>query len=140
MTKQGYMPVAQRDDWRTPQSFFDDLHREFDFTIDAAASAENKMLDRYWSIEQNAIMQDWRGERVWCNPPYGRAQNDFIRKAAALDADISVLLIPARTDTKIWHDCIFGIAEVRFVKGRLKFEGGAYSAPFPSAVCIWKRS
>jgi phage N-6-adenine-methyltransferase len=123
--------------WGTPRSVFDPLNAEFDFTIDAAASAENALLPRYWDLAQNALFQDWDSERVWCNPPYGEAQRDFIRKASR-SRGLSVLLIPARTDTSIWHSCIHGKAEVRFVKGRIRFEGAPHNAPFASAIVIFR--
>ena len=128
--------TSARDDWRTPRYLFDRLHAEFDFTIDAAASAENAMLPRYWDKQQDALRQNWDGERVWCNPPYGDIQRAFIIKAHRSKA-LSVLLIPARTDTLIWHSCIHGKAEVRFVKGRLRFSGSDKDAPFASAIVIF---
>lgn len=122
--------------WGTPRTVFDPLHREFAFTVDAAASSENALLPRYWDLEANALFQDWDNERVWCNPPYGEAQRDFIHKASRSQG-LVVMLIPARTDTSIWHSCIHGKAEVRFVKGRIKFNGAPSCAPFPSAVVIF---
>ena len=128
-----------KDDWRTPIELFQELHNEFEFTIDAAASPQNALLPRYWTKDDDALMTDWFGERVYCNPPYGRMAGKFIRKAALCEAHVSLLLIPARTDTHAWHDCIFGKAEVRFLRGRLKFSESKGSAPFPSAVVIWRR-
>ena len=133
-----YMNAAQRDDWGTPPDLFARLHTEFDFTIDAAASPDNALLPRYWTREQDAVLQHWHGERVYCNPPYGREAAAFIRKAASMEAECTVLLLPSRTDTAIWHDCIFGKAEVRFLRGRLKFRGAKNGAPFPSAVVVFK--
>ena len=133
-----YTAPPERFDWQTPPEIFDPLHREFGFTIDAAATKENALLPRYWTKEDDALVQDWGGERVWCNPPYGKFQIPFIRKAAQRKAEIAVLLIPARTDTLIWHECIFGVAEVRFIKGRIRFDG-KFRAPFPSALCIYQR-
>lgn len=134
----GYMPQPERFDWRTPPEIFDPLHEEFDFTIDAAASVENALLPRFWTEQDNALIQDWSGERVYCNPPYGKHQIPFIQKASVCEAEVSVLLIPARTDTRIWHDKIFPLAEVRFLKGRVKFDGKA-PAPFASALVIFRR-
>ena len=123
-------------EWQTPPHIFAPLHEEFGFTIDGAASKANALLPRFWSYMDNALIQDWNPERVWCNPPYGAAQLAFIRKAAA-SSGLSVLLIPARTDTRIWHECIHGKAEVRFLKGRVQFVGARYNAPFASAVVIF---
>ena len=134
----GYIARSERTDWGTPIDLFTCLHDEFAFTIDAAASAENALLGRYWTLSDNAIVQDWSGERVFCNPPYGREVTPFIVKAAERRAAVAVLLVPARTDTKAWHEHIFPKAEIRFLKGRLTFRGALASAPFPSAVVIWK--
>ena len=128
--------MSTNNEWGTPRRIFDPLHAEFGFTIDAAASAENALLPRYWDLAANALFQDWDTERVWCNPPYGNAQRDFIHKASR-SRGLAVLLIPARTDTSIWHSCIHGKAEVRFVKGRIQFVGAKWNAPFASAVVIF---
>ena len=130
---------SDKDDWQTPPEIFGPLHDEFDFTIDAAATAANAMRPRYWTVEDDAISQDWVGERIWCNPPYGRTQKSFIEKAAECRAEVAVLLLPAHPDTAAWHDWIFPVAEVRFLRGRIKFVGGQHSAPFPSAVAIFRR-
>ena len=137
----GYMNQSQRDDWKTPPQVFNPMNDRFNFTIDAAASSSNTLLPRYWSIYDNALLQDWSGERVWCNPPYGRDQIPFIRKAFERQADVSVLLIPSRTDTKVWHECILngGANEIIFIRGRVKFVGANQSAPFPSALVIWRK-
>lgn len=139
MSGRGYMLPTARHDWRTPPQVFDALHKEFAFTVDAAASHENALLPRYWTARKDGAVQDWTGERVWCNPPYGKEQIPFIRKAAQRTAEVAVLLVPARTDTRIWHECVFGVAEVRFVKGRLKFGEGKTPAPFPSAILIYRK-
>ena len=126
----------------TPQDLFDFLNGLFRFTLDAAATAENAKCERYYTKEDDALVQVWDG-RVWCNPPYGREIGRFVEKGmnSALDKDAEnvVMLLPSRTDTRWWHEHVQGIAsEVRFVKGRLKFEGGKHSAPFPSAVIIYR--
>ena len=83
------------------------------------------------------------GGAVFCNPPYGRKIGQWVRKAyeEAKRGTTVVLLIPARTDTTYFHDYIYGKAEIRFVRGRLRFtdeEGNAYApAPFPSMVVIY---
>lgn len=130
---------SDKHDWQTPPEVFGPLHEEFGFTLDAAASAENALLPRFWSLAENALLQDWSGERIWCNPPYGRGQIAFIRKAAERKAEIAVLLIPARPDTAAWHDYILPTAEIRFLRGRIRFVGAPYPAPFPSALAIWRK-
>lgn len=111
--------------WETPQRLFDDLNREFHFTLDACATAQNAKCTRYYNLEQNGLRQPWSGV-VWCNPPYGRKIGQWVRKAFAASSEGStvVMLLPARTDTKWFHDWIYNRSEIRFLKGRLKFGGG----------------
>ena len=135
----GYIKTAKKTDWKTPPEIFEPLHEKYQFTIDAAASKKNALLARYWTEEDNALKQNWANERVWCNPPYGREQNEFIMKAFKREAQITCLLIPARTDTRIWHDCILHdkADEIIFLKGRIKFVGAKQAAPFPSALIFF---
>ena len=128
----------KKHDWQTPPEVFEPLDAEFGFTVDAAASAENAMLARYWDVASDGATQPWAGERVWCNPPYGREQRWWIEKAHRSEAEVAVLLLPARPDTAAWHDWILPSAEVRFLRGRIRFVGAKYSAPFPSAIVIWR--
>ena len=132
------MSSSERQDWQTPDDIFVPLHYEFAFTVDVAANRQNAMLPRYWTETDDGLAQPWDGERVWCNPPYGKWQKAFVEKAAERLAEVSVLLIPARTDTAIWHDYIFPLAEVRFLRGRIRFVGSKHSAPFPSAVVVFR--
>lgn len=133
------------DDWRTPREFFEKLREEFNFSVDAAASAQNAMLPRYWTREIDGLAQDWVGAgSVWCNPPYGRETTRWVEKAyrSAQAGAVVVVLIFARTDTKWWHHYAMRASEIRFVRGRLHFEKpdgtrGA-PAPVPSAVLIFR--
>ena len=136
--KEGANVKGGTNEWETPDKVFAPLHLEFRFTVDAAATAANAKLPRFWTKETDALVQDWSGERIWCNPPYGRYQVGLIRKAAERKAEVAVLLIPARTDTAAWHDYIFPHAEVRFLRGRITFVGAPYNAPFPSALVIFR--
>jgi site-specific DNA-methyltransferase (adenine-specific) len=131
---------SERQDWPTGRDFFASLHAEFEFTVDAAASPENACLPRYWTEGDEGLMQSWEGERVYMNPPYGRQLPRWVEKAwtEAPVAEVIVALIPARTDTAYWHEYIFGQAEVRFLRGRLTFDGATNVAPFPSAVIVWR--
>lgn len=117
------------DQWATPQDFFDELNAEFHFDLDPCADETNHKTEKYYTKEDDGLSQDWSGQRVFCNPPYGRKIGDWVEKAfreGTKDNTIVVLLIPARTDTKYFHDYILHRSEIRFVKGRLKF-GGGYS-------------
>lgn len=122
--------------WETPQEFFDELNREFGFQTDVCALPENAKCEAFYTPEQDGLSQEWTGV-CWCNPPYGRQIGEWVRKAAESEATV-VMLLPARTDTKWFHDYILPNAEIRFIKGRLKFGGSKNSAPFPSMVCIFR--
>lgn len=131
---------SKTDEWATPQDFFDNLNREFRFTLDPCADDRNHKCAQYYTRAQNGLLQDWGGERVYCNPPYGKAIADWVRKAfeeSQKPNTLVVMLIPARTDTKYFHDYIYGKAEIRFIRGRLKFGGQKNSAPFPSMVVVY---
>lgn len=136
------MLTSKRNNWETPQKLFDELNKEFNFTIDAAADAENRKCERYYTKQENALEKSWKNERVFLNPPYGRELPKWVKKAAEEAKNkntIIVMLIPARTDTKWFHDYIYKKAEIRFIKGRLKFGDGGKDAPFPSMVVIFRR-
>lgn len=126
-----------RTEWGTPAAVFDALHREFAFTIDAAASADNAKCERFWTRDTDGARQSWRGERVFCNPPYGREIRPFVARAARGEAAVAVLLIPACVDTAWWHDHVAPFASVRFLRGRITFAGAAWPAPFPCALAIY---
>ena len=128
---------SQTVEWATEQAFFDQVNREFGFTVDVAANADNAKCARFYDIESDGLMQDWDGETVWCNPPYGDRIKDWMYKAATSNAT-TVLLVPARTDVKWFHDIVLGRAEVRFIKGRLRFGGSKDPAPFPTMLVIFR--
>lgn len=139
--KKEIMFSSKTDLWETPQEFFDGLNEEFHFTLDVCALPENAKCEKYYTPEQDGLSQDWRGV-VWCNPPYGREVGKWVQKAwrsAVLGATV-VMLLPARTDTKWFHEYIYGKGnnEVRFIKGRLKFGDCNNSAPFPSMVVVFR--
>jgi site-specific DNA-methyltransferase (adenine-specific) len=130
---------SKTDEWATPQEFFDTLNDEFHFTLDVCATEENAKCDKYYTRQNDGLAQNWSGEVVWCNPPYGREMPNWIKKCAehADAGGAAVMLIPARTDTKAFHEYIYGKAEIRFVRGRLKFGNAKNTAPFPSMVVIF---
>lgn len=131
---------SKSNEWATPQDFFDKLNDEFHFTLDPCATDENHKCDKYYTKEMDGLSLPWAGI-VWCNPPYGREISSWVRKAyiASRTGYATVaMLLPARTDTKWFHDYIYHKAEIRFIKGRLKFGGCKNSAPFPSMVVIYR--
>ena len=131
---------SRTDEWPTPQQFFSALDKEFHFTLDPCATRHNAKCRRYFTRAEDGLAQDWGTHRVFCNPPYGRAMRDWARKCFefARRGALVVLLAHARTDTRWFHDWVYGKAEVRFVRGRLKFGDGAQSAPFPSLVAVFR--
>lgn len=128
---------SKTDLWGTPQDLFDELDAEFHFDLDVCALPDNAKCKRYYTPEMDGLSQKWGG-CCWCNPPYGRQIGKWIKKAAESGTTV-VMLLPARTDTKWFHDYILGKAEIRFLKGRLKFGGCNNSAPFPSMVVVFRR-
>lgn len=134
---------SNKSDWETPQVFFDLLDGEFGFTLDVCATAENAKCDEYFDAVDNGLEQEWYGT-CWMNPPYGRAIAPWIEKAWLESSSgagiIVVALMAARTDTLWWHEYVMQASELRFVKGRLTFQGAKSSAPFPSVVVVWNGS
>ena len=128
---------SSSEEWETPEDLFNLLNKEFDFTLDPCATKENTKCEKYFTKQQNGLNQNWDGERVFMNPPYGRKIGLWMKKAAESKA-ITVCLVPSRTDTLWWHDTVEKKAkEIRFIKGRIKFVGGLYAAPFPSVIVIF---
>ena len=133
---------SKTNDWSTPQDFFDELNTEFQFTLDPCADKYNHKCEKYYTEEDDGLLQDWGGEIVFCNPPYGKAIKDWVRKAyieGCKPNTTVVMLIPARTDTTYFHDYIYHDAkEIRFIRGRLKFGNSKNAAPFPSMVVVYR--
>lgn len=133
------------DQWPTPTEFFDKLDSLFGFELDVCADASNTKCDKFYTVEQDSLQQDWTGV-CWMNPPYGRdskagtSMYDWMKKAYESSRDnhaTVVCLVPARPDNKWWQEwCIKG--EMFFIKGRIKFEGAKDPAPFPSAIIVFR--
>lgn len=132
---------SKTDLWETPQSFYDELDKEFQFTLDPCATPENAKCEMFFTKEMNGLTQNWEGNSVFCNPPYGKEIGKWVKKAyeeSKKSNTTVVMLIPARTDTAYFHDYIYHKAkEIRFVKGRLKFGQSKNAAPFPSMVVVF---
>lgn len=129
------------DEWATPLDFYNTLNNEFNFNLDPCATDDNHKCAKYFTKVDNGLLQSWGGYKVFCNPPYGRAIGAWVEKAyneAQKKDTLIVMLLPARVDTKWFHNFIYHKAEIRFIKGRLKFGGCKNSAPFPSMVVIFK--
>lgn len=130
---------SKTNEWATPQDFFNKLNEEFIFTLDPCATEENTKCAKFYTQEDDGLSQSWNNEIVFCNPPYGREIKHWVKKASEAVGGVVVMLIPARTCTSYFHDYIYGKAEIRFIRGRLKFGDSKNSAPFPSMVVIFKQ-
>ena len=132
--------TSATDEWPTPQSFFAQMDLEFGpFDLDVCATPQNTKCAQFFTREQNGLAQEWAPRRCWMNPPYGRTIGDWMRKALeeSRRGAFVVCLVPARTDTAWWHE-FAAKGEVRFIRGRIRFEGGKSNAPFPSAVVVFR--
>lgn len=132
---------SKTDLWSTPQDFFDKLNEEFNFTLDPCATDSNHKCGKYFTIDDDGLKQNWEGNIVFCNPPYGRKIYKWVEKCyneSKKQRTTVVMLIPARTDTKYFHEFIYHKAkDIRFIKGRLKFGSSKNSAPFPSMIVVF---
>jgi phage N-6-adenine-methyltransferase len=130
------------------------LHERFSFTIDAAASATNAKLPRYWTIEDDALIHPWAPERVWCNPPYSDIE-PWVRKAWRAHhggCQLIVMLLPAnRTEQGWWQRQVEGqrraqLLSVEFLPGRMRFDRPKAvigpkgdRPPFGCCLLIWRQ-
>lgn len=135
---------SETNEWETPDELFSILDCFFRFTLDAAASVENKKCEKYYTLETDGLSQSWTNETVWLNPPYGREISKWVKKAyeeSLVGHTTVVMLIPARTDTSYWHEYVMKSSHIHFIKGRIKFKnkvkGADTPAPFPSAVIVF---
>lgn len=149
---------AARGDWETPWKLIGALDQEFHFTLDAAADAGNAVCTQWYgpgsSREDALTEQPWEADTIWCNPPYGKLVPAFVEKGKEAilkgTAKTVVFLLPARTDTKWFHNLLTFGAEIRFIRGRVVFEldgdpildskGHPVGAPFPSLLAILKQT
>ena len=131
---------SKTDLWSTPLWFFNKYNKIYDFTLDPCAVPENAKCKKFFTREDSGLMQDWNGERVFMNPPYGREIKHWIKKASYIENGLAFCLLPARTDTIYFHDYIYkkDNVELEFLKGRLKFGKAENSAPFGSMIVIFR--
>lgn len=133
-----FMRVKQ--DYGTPRSLFDPLDVEFGFDIDVCATAFNTKCRRFHDPEADGLKQEWRGV-CWCNPPFGAGVTAWVQKAyesSQTGKATVVCLLPARTDTRWWHLYAMKANEIRYLRGRVKFDGANHNAPFPCAVVVFR--
>lgn len=130
---------SKSDEWYTPQNLFKSLDDEFHFNLDPCATPKSAKCKTYFTKEDDGLSKKWGGYRVFCNPPYSDIAK-WVEKAyreTREDNTIVVMLIPARTDTKYFHNFIYQRSEIRFLKGRVNF-GGKANAPFPSMIVVFR--
>lgn len=133
------------DEWETPQALFDELDKEFHFDLDVCATNENAKCVVYFGLDNGVDglttpwEMPWGTARVWCNPPYSDIKS-WCKKCSEHNGT-AVMLVPARTDTKWFHEYCYNKpgVEIRFIKGRLKFGNSKNSAPFPSMIVIFRK-
>lgn len=136
---------SERMDWGTPPDLFQALNDEFGFRVDAAARSDNSLVSHYygpghWDLSsRDALTRETWDSPAWLNPPYGREITKFLAAAYRQQqrGGIVVALIPARTDTRYWHDYVMRAREIRLIRGRVRFNGAPASAPFPSAIIVF---
>lgn len=127
---------SKTDLWETPLDLFEKCDAIYHFEIDVCALPENAKCKRFFTPEMDGLKQEWTGV-CWCNPPYGRNIGKWVEKAVKSFATV-VMLLPARTDTKWFHDWCLPYGKIEFLRGRLKFGGCDNSAPFPSMIVVFE--
>ena len=127
------------DEWYTPKEFFDKYNKVFHFTLDPCATEEHHLCEKYYTKEENGLIQDWSDEIVFCNPPYSDIKSWIIK--ADQERAFTVMLVPARVSTKWFHEYVYKKRYYRFIKGRLKFanidNNSSHNAPFESIVIFF---
>jgi phage N-6-adenine-methyltransferase len=127
------------DMWATPQNFYDGLNKRYNFTLDPCATPQNTKCPKFFTEQEDGLLQDWSGNTVYVNPPYSNVKawvNKALIESRKPDTTV-VMLVAARTDTKFFHDYCTKANQIFFIKGRLKFGGSTNSAPFPSMVVVF---
>jgi len=132
------MMSSKSHEWETPQDLFDHYNNIFNFQLDVCATFDNKKCAYYYDKSDNGLEQDWN-KRNWMNPPYGSEIKEWVKKAyeESIKGNLTVCLLPARTDTKWWQSFVMKADHILFIKGRLRFSSKKDSAPFPSAIAIF---
>lgn len=131
---------SNSNEWSTPQNLFNYLDNIYHFTLDPCSTKDNAKCNKYYTIDEDGLSKDWSRDTVFMNPPYGRGIKHWIEKAymESQKGAIVVALIPSRTDTSYWHSYCMKSDKIIFLKGRVKFNGSKKTAPFPSAIVVFK--
>ena len=144
---------SKSDSWETPNWLFDELNKEFNFTLDPCSSNSNRKTSKYYTIVEDGLTQDWLGETVFVNPPYSKVEKWVAKCYEQWKNGVTVvMLLPSRTSNKWFHKYIYNQegVEIRFVKGRIVFEidgkpvldkkGNKMCAPFPTMIVVFNKS
>lgn len=128
------------DEWETPLALFDEYNKEFHFTLDPCSTDENAKCEKHYTIEEDGLHNSWENEVVWCNPPYSNCYEWCLKALAEsmFNNATVVMLLPSRTDTKWFHLIVLPFTEIRFIRGRLRFNNSDQNAPFPSLIAIFR--
>ena len=132
---------SKSSEWETPQWLYDKLWKKYRFVLDPCCTYENCKCRAMFTKKDDGLSKNWAEYgNVFMNPPYGREIYKWVKKAyeEAKKGITVVCLLPSRTDTKWWHEYVMRSQEIRFIRGRLKFQGAKYNAPFPSAVVVFR--
>lgn len=135
---------SKKDDWGTPKWLFDELHEQYNFTLDLCARKENALLPRFCENIQSGMLVDqewsdpkpidWDKEVFFCNPPYGRQLPKILNAIPSYAR--GVLLLPARTGSKWFVDIARRANVIYFLSGRLTFQEASFPAPFDSVLLV----
>ena len=134
---------ANKDKWETPDKIFSLLNEEFGFTLDPCCEIHTAKCDKYFTEAEDGLLQDWSGEVVFVNPPYSRGNIDKWMKKCydeSLKGTIIVALIPVSSSAKWWHEYVWNKSHIHYFKGRIRFVGAPFTAPFSSCLAIYNTS
>lgn len=131
----------QKDKWETPDKVFNDLNNEFKFELDPCCEIHTAKCKLFFTESDDGLSKSWAGFRaVFVNPPYSRGNIDKWMakcKKEASQGVVIVALIPVSTSSKWWHDYVWKHSIIRYYKGRIRFKGAPFTAPFSSAIAIY---
>lgn len=131
---------AQKDKWETPTKIFEQISKQYNFTLDPCCEKHTAKCPKFYTEQENGLLQNWNGETVFVNPPYSRGNIDLWMKKCyeeSLKGITIVALIPVSTSAKWWHKYVWNKADIQFFKGRIRFVGAPFTAPFSSCLAIW---
>lgn len=130
----------QKDKWETPYKIYLPLKEEFCFTLDPCCEIETAKAAKFYTEKENGLIQDWSGEIVFVNPPYSRGNIDkWMEKCykESLKGTKIVALIPVSSSAGWFHDYVLDKSKIRYFRGRIKFVGAPFTAPFSSCLAIY---